>query len=65
VADADLIFAMSQEHFVFMAGMMPQAKDKIITLGIPDPIGMGMMVYEQVIMTIEKKLKEYWDKIAA
>lgn len=65
VADADLIIAMGQEHFVFLAGMVPGAKDKIITLGIPDPIGMGMMIYEQVIQSIENKMKEHWARIIA
>ena len=65
IADADLILAMSQEHFVFLSGMIPGSKDKIITLGIPDPIGMGMMIYEQVIQSIEAKMKDQWAKIIA
>lgn len=63
VMDADLIFAMGQEHAVFISGMIPGAKDKVITLNIPDPIGMGMQMYEEVIRTIEKKTKEHWKEI--
>ena len=63
VLDSDIIFAMSTEHFIFMSGLVPQAKDKIKVLGIPDPIGMGVMVYEEVINSIDRKMKEVWDLI--
>lgn len=65
IEDADIVFAMSHEHYVFITGLYPQAKDKIIVLGIPDPIGMGMLIYEEVIKSIEKKVKEYWPKVIA
>ena len=63
VMTADLIFAMSSEHASFIQGMMPQVKDKIRLLNVPDPIGMGMLIYEQVIQSIEKKLKACWSEI--
>ena len=63
VLNADLIYAMSQEHYHFLIGMVPEAREKIKVLDIPDPIGMGMMIYEQVIAGIEKKLKAEWEKI--
>ena len=65
VWDADLIFAMSEEHCNFIAGMVPEAKEKIQVLNIPDPIGMGMYIYEEVIEALERKLKEKWNDIAA
>ncbi|MBI3316579.1 MAG: threonylcarbamoyl-AMP synthase [Candidatus Omnitrophica bacterium] len=61
--DADMIFAMSEEHYQFITGMVPQAKERIKVLNIPDPIGLGMMVYEKVIEAIEKKLRENWNEI--
>jgi tRNA threonylcarbamoyl adenosine modification protein (Sua5/YciO/YrdC/YwlC family) len=65
VAEADLVFAMSQEHYVFITGLMPSVKEKVKILNIPDPIGMGMMVYEEVINNIQKKMKDYWNEIVA
>lgn len=65
VLESDLIFAMSQEHYMFLAGLVPQAKDKIKILNIPDPIGMGMMIYEEVIRSIERKMRDYWKEIIA
>lgn len=63
VLDADLILAMSQEHYDFLAGLVPQVKDKIKVLEVKDPIGQGIPVYEEVVGTIEKKIKELWDEI--
>ena len=65
VSDADIVFAMSHEHYIFIAGLYPAAREKIKILNIPDPIGMGMMVYEQVLSGIEKKMKEHWKDIIA
>lgn len=65
VMDADLIYAMGPEHSAFISNLMPAMKNKIRTLNISDPIGMGVPVYEEVVHNIEKKLKEYWDEITA
>jgi len=65
VADADLVIAMSHEHHGFIAGLMPSANGKIRTLDIPDPIGMGILMYEEVINRVEKKLKDLWPEIIA
>jgi tRNA threonylcarbamoyl adenosine modification protein (Sua5/YciO/YrdC/YwlC family) len=65
VMDSDLIYAMSQEHFLFMAGLVPNAKEKMRVWNVPDPIGMGMLMYEEVIKSIEKKIRENWKDIIA
>lgn len=65
VMDADMIFAMSQEHLLFIAGLIPSAKEKTRVFGIPDPIGMGMLMYEEVMKGIDKKIREYWKEIIA
>lgn len=65
VLDSDLIYAMGQEHFLFMAGLVPNAKDKMRVWNIPDPIGMGMLMYEEVIKSIEKKIRDAWKEIIA
>ena len=59
------IFAMSEEHYGFIVGMVPSAKDRVKVLDIPDPIGMGVMIYEKVIQSIEKKLRDAWNEIIA
>lgn len=63
IIGADLIFAMAPDHFQFIAGLVPEAKSRMKLLNIPDPIGMGMMIYEEVIKSIEKKMKEHWSEI--
>ncbi len=65
VHDADMVFAMSQEHAAFITGLYPGAKDKIKVFNIPDPIGMGVMVYEEVVRSIEKRIRENWKDIIA
>jgi tRNA threonylcarbamoyl adenosine modification protein (Sua5/YciO/YrdC/YwlC family) len=65
VLDADLILAMAQDHYMFMAGLVPGCKDKIRVLNIPDPIGMAMNVYEDVMKSMEKKMKGMWADIIA
>ncbi len=65
IMDADLIIAMGPEHYTFITGLVPAAREKIKMIGIPDPIGMGMMIYEEVILSIEKKLREAWKDIVA
>ena len=65
IVDADIVFAMSLEHSVFLSGLLPGVKDKIKVLNIADPIGMGIMVYEEVYAGISKKMKEHWNQIIA
>ncbi len=60
---ADVIFAMSAEHFSFITGLVPDVKDKIKVFHIIDPIGMGMRQYEDAIEGIEKKIKDFWNEI--
>lgn len=65
IEDADMVFAMSHEHYAFIVGLYPGAREKIKVLNIPDPIGMGMMIYEEVIKAIEKKVRDHWKEIIA
>jgi protein-tyrosine phosphatase len=65
VREADLILAMSQEHADFVLSLDPTAKVRLVVLNVPDPIGMGMMAYEEVIRVMETKLKENWSKIVS
>lgn len=65
VVNADLIIAMGRDHYLFLSGMVPSAKNKIRVLDVADPIGLGMPVYEQVFSDIEKKLKDIWKEIIA
>jgi len=65
VMNADLILVMSPQHSMFIAGMMPQAKEKIRVLNVIDPIGMSMGVYQDVMDVIEKKMSSLWNEITA
>ena len=63
VLEADLILAMSQEHYDFLTGLVAGVKGKIKVLEVKDPIGLGIPVYEEVVQDLEKKLKEGWEEI--
>lgn len=63
VLDADLILAMSKDHYDFLVGLVSGVKDKIKVLDIFDPINLGMSAYEECVEKLEKKIKSEWDKI--
>lgn len=63
VLEADLILAMSQEHYDFLAGLVPHIKDKIKVLEVADPIGLGMSVYEETVRRLEEVIKKEWEEI--
>lgn len=65
VVHADLILAMSQQHYMFIAGMMPHSREKTKVLNVIDPIGMSMGVYQDVMTVIEKKIKGLWAEIVS
>jgi tRNA threonylcarbamoyl adenosine modification protein (Sua5/YciO/YrdC/YwlC family) len=65
VVDSDLILAMAEEHKQFITNLVPAAKDKILVLDVPDPVGQGMLQYEESVTLIEKKLKENWKEIVS
>lgn len=56
---ADLIFVMGPQHAAEVERVWASAKGKTIILDVPDPIGMGMSVYETTLNEIEKKLKPH------
>lgn len=61
--DADLVLAMSKEHYDFLVGLVPGIKDKIKVLDVKDPIGQGIPMYEEAVSDIERKLKKEWELI--
>ncbi|MFZ5801936.1 MAG: L-threonylcarbamoyladenylate synthase [Candidatus Omnitrophota bacterium] len=61
VMDADVILAMSKEHQLFVTGLVPEAKSKTLLLGIKDPIGCSLQVYEEVFEQINKKIQDHWE----
>jgi tRNA threonylcarbamoyl adenosine modification protein (Sua5/YciO/YrdC/YwlC family) len=60
---SDLIIAMASQHGEDIAAMLPSAKKKTITMHVEDPVGMGMQVYENTLLDIESKMKQYMHKI--
>lgn len=60
---ADLIITMSKRHSNFVEEMIPSAKQKIINLEVPDPIGMGIQVYEACFMDIKIKMNKKLQQI--
>ncbi len=65
VLNADLILVMSEEHRKFISELCPPAKDRIIVLGVADPIGMSIDFYERSYRTIKEKLLNMWEKIVS
>jgi len=60
---SDLVLAMAAQHADAVTDMLPSVKEKMITLHVEDPIGMGMQVYEKTLLDIESKMKQYMHKI--
>ena len=60
---SDLVLSMAAQHAEAMEAMLPSVKEKMITLNVEDPLGMGMQVYEKTLLDIESKMKQYMDKI--
>lgn len=60
---ADLILTMGDEHRQFIADLCPEAKDKILLLNVPDPIGMSIDMYERCYRTIKEKILNVWSEI--
>jgi hypothetical protein len=54
---------MAPQHADTMKAKIPSAWEKIITLNVEDPIGMGVQVYEKTLLDIESKMKQYMDQI--
>lgn len=60
---SDLVIAMAAQHAESVARMWPSVKDKMITLDVEDPIGMGMQIYEKTLLDIEIKMKHFMHRI--
>lgn len=63
VINADLILAMSEEHRQFIAELCPEAKDKIMVLNVPDPMGMTVEYYQESYQLIKEKILKIWPEI--
>ncbi len=63
VLGADLILVMSEEHRRFLSEMCPPARERIVVLGIPDPVGMTIDFYERSYRAIKEKMLSMWPQI--
>jgi len=63
VLAADLILVMSEEHRKFISDLCPPARDRIIVLGIADPVGMSIDFYERSYRAIKEKILSLWSEI--
>lgn len=63
VLSADLILVMSEEHRKFIVDLCPPARDRIVVLGIPDPVGMSIEFYEKSYRAIKEKMHSIWPQI--
>ena len=58
VEEADLIFTMEEKQKDRIISFFPEAKDKIITLNVPDPAGKEISYYRKTRDIIKKKIEE-------
>ena len=63
VLAADLILVMSEEHRKFISELCPPARERIIVLGISDPVGMSLDFYERSYRSIKEKILSLWPEI--
>lgn len=56
--EAAVIIAMNPSHTDTLIGLSPEIKVKIVTLQIPDPIGMSIRTYEETVLAIQKGLDQ-------
>lgn len=65
VLAADMILVMSEEHRKFISELCPPARDRIMVLGISDPVGMTIDFYEKSYRSIKEKIQSIWTEIVA
>ena len=58
IEEADLIFTMEEKQKDRIISFFPEAKDKIITLNVPDPAGKEISYYRKTRDIIKKKIEE-------
>ena len=63
VLSADLVLVMSEEHQKFISDLCPPARDRIIVLGVADPVGMSIEFYGRSYQSIKEKILKIWDKV--
>ncbi len=63
VKDAALIIAMNPSHEETLLEKYPEAKSKLITFKIPDPIGMSIRTYEETMQAIQTQVTKEWVEI--
>ncbi len=64
VMEADIIFAMNDEHAQYLRELCPDTKAKIFNLQIEDPVGMSIQVYEKTYRMIKEKIMQHWKEVA-
>ncbi len=65
VLAADLILVMSEEHRKFISELCLPARERIIVLGISDPVGMTIDFYEKSYRAIKEKILSLWAEIVS
>ena len=63
VKEAAVILAMNPAHAEALLAEYAEAKPKLITFNIPDPIGMSIRTYEETLQVIQSELVKRWPEI--
>lgn len=63
VMEADIVFAMNDEHEQYLRELCPNAKAKIFNLKVEDPIGMNIQVYESAYKQIKERILQHWKEV--
>ena len=57
IEEADIIFVMEKHHKYKILSLVPEAKDKIFILNVPDPAGKEISHYERIRDIIKEKIE--------
>jgi tRNA threonylcarbamoyl adenosine modification protein (Sua5/YciO/YrdC/YwlC family) len=63
VIEADLILVMGEEHGKFIVGLYPPAKERIVVLGISDPLGLSLDMYQKSYELMQQKIQRIWSEV--
>lgn len=63
IEEADIIFAMKEQHKEALLNRVPEASSKIHVLNIPDPIGKPVEIYRQTLNLLRESLPKIMEQV--
>lgn len=63
IVKSDLILAMKEEHKDFIVNLYPPSENRVVILGVDDPIGLSIDAYEHCYRNIQSRVRRMWSEI--